>query len=508
MAQILRNPAKAAEPTYDLIIIGGGIYGVMLSLESSCRGLRSLLIERDDFGGATSFNSLRILHGGLRYLQDLDLQRFFESVAERRWFLQTFPHLVEVLPCMMPLYGDGLRRPSVLRLALWLNDLLSWRRNQGVRYERHLPAGKVIDPATTRKIFPAADMQGLQGSVVWYDAIMPDSQRVLIDSLRWSCGCGATALNYVEAQALLQTSGSAAGVVAYDWETKTHYHYKSRVVVNAAGPWCRELATRFDQDVPQLFKPTLAWNVLLNRDPVSTHALALTCKKGGGPTYFVVPWKGKILVGTRHEPVLGPVTATEPSKHTVRRFLGELNDMLPALGVGEKDIIHIFSGLAPATEVGGTEFACREKIYDHGKLNGPHGLYSISGVKFTTARLVAHKTLNRVFPERSISEVSKQRMFGPPQDVLKTRGLVDIQRLPQVDDTHWRNELSSLIAEESVQHLDDLIFRRTNLWEHATIAQELAPMISELLPWVQSRRCEEIDRVLRKLDNGNKMRRP
>lgn len=115
---IRRDPAAAAQESYDLIVIGGGIYGIALALESSRRGWRPLLLERGDFGGETSLNSLGIVHGGLRYLQSLDIIRFRESVAERRWFLAHFPDLVEPLKCLMPLYGGGLRRRSVIAAAL------------------------------------------------------------------------------------------------------------------------------------------------------------------------------------------------------------------------------------------------------------------------------------------------------------------------------------------------------------------------------------------------------
>ena len=130
MSEIIREPLDAVKKKYDLIIIGGGIYGTMLSLEASRRGLLSLLLERDDFGQHTSFNSLRIIHGGLRYLQSLDLHRFRESVSERKWFLKTFPHLIKTLPCLMPLYGNGLYHPFVLRTALLMNDILSYNRNR------------------------------------------------------------------------------------------------------------------------------------------------------------------------------------------------------------------------------------------------------------------------------------------------------------------------------------------------------------------------------------------
>src|SRR5690606_5480760 len=136
------DAAGAARERYDLVIVGGGILGACLSLESTQRGLRTLLLERDEFAETTSANSLRILHGGLRYLQSLDLKRFHESVRERRWFLERFPEHTEPLPCLMPLYGRGLKRAGVLRLALAANDLLSARRNRGVRADRALPDGE------------------------------------------------------------------------------------------------------------------------------------------------------------------------------------------------------------------------------------------------------------------------------------------------------------------------------------------------------------------------------
>src|SRR5262245_12098444 len=119
---IRREPNAATQIQYDVIIIGGGIYGACMLLEAYRLGLRALLMERDDFGGATSWNSLRILHGGLRYLQTFDLPRFRQSVRERKWFCKNFPEYIRPLPCLMPLYGQGLKRPFILRTALAIND--------------------------------------------------------------------------------------------------------------------------------------------------------------------------------------------------------------------------------------------------------------------------------------------------------------------------------------------------------------------------------------------------
>ncbi len=127
LAPLSRDLEKAQHARYDVIVVGGGIQGVCLLHEASRRGLRALLVERGDFGGQTSWNSMRVLHGGFRYLQSMDLPRYIESVRARRWFLRLFPGMTEPLDCLMPLYGDGLKRPETFRAAVWMNrQLISW----------------------------------------------------------------------------------------------------------------------------------------------------------------------------------------------------------------------------------------------------------------------------------------------------------------------------------------------------------------------------------------------
>ena len=499
MAKIIREPASAAKETYDLIVVGGGIYGAMLSLEASRRGLRSLLMERDDFGGATSFNSLRIIHGGLRYLQSLDLRRFRESVAERRWFLQTFPGLVEVLPCLMPLYGDGLRRPLILRTVLRTNDFLSRKRNQGVRPDRHLPPGRVIDAHQTRQIFPSVDTQGLEGGAIWYDAFMPNSQRLLVEILRWSCEYGATALNHVEALQLLKNKRGVTGVLAIDRMSGQTNEYRAKIVVNVTGPWCRELAARFDRDEPCLFKSSIAWNVLLNREPLADHALAVAPRKAGGRTYFLVPWKAKLLAGTGHVPWFGGQEKPMPSTEDLQEFLNDLNLAVPSLEVHQNDILYVFAGLLPVTKVGSVNLATQEVIFNHADHGGPRGLYSISGVKFTTARLVAEKILSRIYRENQVCQHTGNTTFRPPQDAQGERGIFDFDWHPVPGDSEWKDSLRLIIEEESVQHVDDLVFRRTTLWEDFSRALEIAPLVCEFFNWDDFRRSEEMVRLKEKL---------
>jgi len=500
MAGIVREPANAAREKYDLIIIGGGIYGAMLSLEASQRGLRSLLLERGDFGEHTSFNSLRIIHGGFRYLQSLDLHRFRESVRERKWFLKTFPDFIRPLPCLMPLYGNGLRRPFILAVALRVNDFLSRERNQGICSDRHISCGQVIDVDRTRAIFPSVDPQGLKGGAIWYDACVPDSQRLLLTVLRWAYEFGATALNYVEVRQLLKHKENVVGVMVIDRESGESHEYRANVVVNAAGPWCRDIAASFDRDNPILFKGSLMWNVLLDREAVSDHAVAVTPKKVDGQTYFLVPWKGKLIAGTGHTPWLkGLEEKPMPSGEQLEAFLNDLNLAVPSLGITPSDILHIFAGLLPVTKKGSITLTKRPVIFVHSDHGGPRGLYSISGIKFTTSRHVAEKTLKRIFSKKTTLAKDNHLDFIPEIEGQDSLGIYPYEWVPCADDTKWKNDLRLLIKEEAAQHLDDLIFRRTTLWENHARVLRIAPSICKLFGWDVSRSREELARLKDKL---------
>jgi glycerol-3-phosphate dehydrogenase len=486
---ITRDPLSAAQQSYDLIVVGGGIYGTMIALESARRGLRPLVLERGDFGGATSYNSLRILHGGLRYLQHCDLRRFRASVKDRQWFLQNFPDLVRPLPCIMPLYDRGMRRRSLFRFALLTNDLLSNQRNKNVPPESWIPRGHLISAKRTQEIFPLVDGSGLRGGAVWYDAWMPESHRVLIETLRWAGDLGATALNYVEALRLRQASGKVVAVEAVDHNTGETYEFRTRVVVNATGPWCSETARKFDRGESVALHHSLAWNILFDRPALSGHAAAVTPKGPGGQTYFLLPWKGKLLAGTGHAPSHDDPERPSPPESCLTRFIEDLNAAVPGLNLSGNEMLSIFAGLLPAVGPDSTNLSPREVIFDHGAQGGVEGLYSVSGVKFTTSRSVAQKIVDRLFPHRRGGEIASPRI------PVTGAGVYDQRGVPGRDDTRWGGPLRRLITEEAVCHLDDLVLRRATLSDNPQEISELAPLLCDLFPWDEKRRTAELERL-------------
>ena len=495
MGQIVRDLDAAAKRRYDVIVIGGGIYGAMLVYEGSRRGLSCLLLEKDDFGHHTSFNNLRIVHGGLRYLQTLDFHRFRESYRERSWFLKHFPHLITPLPCMMPLYGNGLRRPAVMQWALLLNDLLSGDRNHGIEKDHRIPNGKVIDARTTEELFPAVDRKNLRGAATWYDAYMPESPRIIIELLRTACGMGAFVLNYCEVVDIVTSRDKAAGVDGSDRTTGNAFRFEAPVVVNTAGPWTRKLAAKFDADYPELFRPSLAWNLLLDRPALSTHALALAPKKPNARTYFVLPYKGKMLAGTGHSPWHSePSASPMPDEVLHHDFLEDLNQAVPGLNLSPDDISHIFTGFLPAKHNGTAKLAVRETILDHSVTGGPKGLVSVSGVKFTTSRLVVEKTLNAIVARYLPGKALNQSATASGEDLPHAQPAHRLRAGSEAHEGFW-NEILKIINDEAVVHLDDLVCRRTSLWEDREFALQLAERVSAMAGWDLARQKSEIDRL-------------
>jgi glycerol-3-phosphate dehydrogenase len=483
---IERAPDRAAAEDHDLIVLGGGIYGIALCLEAARRGLKTLLVERADFGGATSWSNLRILHGGLRYLQSLDLPRFYESVGERRWFLRHFPDLVRPLPCLMPLYGRGLRRPGVFRIALALNDLLSWQRNRGVASALHLPPGRLVDTLETAKLFPQADRRGLQGGALWYDAVMLSPERIAIEMLRWACTCGATALNYTEATGLIVEQGAVRGIEAHDRLADRALRFRADRVVNATGPWSRQIARQAGQDLPGLFRPALAFNLLLKRVPIAEVALAIEPPRPAAPTYFCLPWKGLLMAGTSYAAAAENSLEAAPSEAQVAAFLADLNAAVPGLALAADDVQQVYAGLLPARSTGTIDLANREVIHNHGATGGPRGLFSVSGVKFTTARLVAEKTLRRLFG-RSLPSPRPGATRPPAMPAMGGQSLQDSGSLLDGPDEQVSARLRALVAQESVVCLDDLLLRRMDSTHAAKDRSHAAACARKLLGWDQDR---------------------
>ncbi len=319
------------------------------------------------------------------------------------------------------------------------------------------------------------------GGGLWYDAVMPDSQRVIMAILHWAVSSGAAALNYVEAERLLVENREVCGVVGRDTRSNQWFEFRAPVVVNCCGPWSSEIAERFDRAAPELFRPSLALNVILDIEPPFKTAVAVTGKQKGARTYFLYPWKGRVLAGTYHAPGNRAAAEAEPPVDEAECFLAELRDAIPGLGASMDHVLRILWGLLPVKRAGTVELTVRERILDHASSGGPQGLYSVSGVKFTTARRVAEKVLGLI--KRKAGERLPPLVSEEPPEIGTPLPWPEFQRLIGDDPSQARAIARRIVEEEAVVELSDLLLRRTDWGLCANNITEITQKFGGLLSW-------------------------
>jgi glycerol-3-phosphate dehydrogenase len=283
---------------------------------------------------------------------------------------------------------------------------------------------------------------------------MEDSERLVVESLHWACAQGATALNYVRADALILSGVGVAGVRAMDRVTGQAHDFRARRVINTAGPWARELAARLDRDLPELWRPTLAFNLAIRPSRRPTAALAVAPRPPGEPTFFLVPWKQGLLAGTQHVPIEDG-RRHGPTADEVAAFKQDVARSAPGLGLEEAEVNEVYWGWLPGEPTRRLGLATAPTIVHHDRVGGPRGLTSVVGVKFTTARAVAERVLQEVWGERLPAAAGPRPALAHDVPLVRDRIMESGWRAPEIGDV-----LSAIAHEEAVLTVEDLVQRR------------------------------------------------
>lgn len=527
---IYRDLSALTKDEFDLIVIGGGILGACVAWDGATRGLTVGLIEAGDFASGTSSNSLKIVHGGLRYLQHIDIKRMRESIKERTFWLRAAPHLVEPLPVLVPTYRGGIQRKNLLRLALALNDAISWDRNRGVCEDRQLPAGHSLSRAECIALVPELEEPGLTGGVMFYDALMYSSERLVLEVLDAAAAAGATVVNYVRFEDALPSPGGGACLRTRDVISDATFELQTRTVVNAAGPRAEDVAKRLTGDAtayPAIH--SLAMNVVV---PSRGHrvAFSVTGRERDpdavvqlGRQYFFVPWRERLLVGTAHYTFAGDPAEFQVDESDVARFLADLNSCWPGPELRRDDVLLVHSGLIPGEQGGrdrSVSFLKRPRIIDHTVHGAAYAITATTG-KYTTARrsaqAVVDLVLHRFGRTAQLCRTVRASLPGAPPstvqgllteaherlgdrldtDVLEhlvrtygRRYLAALGPLHTLDERRDRVEPSSpvikaewvhAIRHEAAIKAEDLVWRRTELGARGPVTQELIRCADSLL---------------------------
>ena len=416
---ILRDLRRLADTTFDLLVVGSGIYGALAAWEAAARGLTVALIDRADYGGGTSFNSLKTLHGGLRSLQSLNGRQMRLFIRERRAMARMAPHLVQPLPFCVPTYRHPVRNAMAMRVALAISDAVAVDRHTGLADPAlHLPRGRVVSRDECLALNPIIDGAGVTGGAVWFDYQIRQSERLLVSAVRSAVAAGAVTANYVAARSLLRDGTRVTGVTVDDAEGGSRFDVRARAVLNAAGPWAGELLTTLcgGAVAAPAARLSRAMNLVVDR-VTGTHAC------GGvvdGRFLFVVPWRDVSIVGTSHDPHDGGADLPHGTPAHVEQLLGAARVAFPGARLTTASVRLVHRGLLPMVSAVTAPVALlKESAVVNPAVSGHPGLLSIFSVRYTTAGDTAAAAVDAVMRQLDRAPgprvTGTARMSGAPQ---------------------------------------------------------------------------------------------
>ena len=394
---MLRDLRHLADTKFDVIVVGAGFYGVTAAWDAAQRGLSVAIIDKDDFGGATSFNNLKTLHGGLRSLSALNFAQMRLFIRERRTLARIVPHLVRPLPFVVTTTRSLVRSTLAWRMLLAVNDVMARDRNDGLSDPGvHLPDSAIVSKEEALRLNPVVAPEGVTGGAVWYDYQMLSTDRVTLSFLLSAVDAGACAANYVHVTRFLQQNGRVTGVKVEDKLTGDTFAIRSSVVVNAAGPWAASLLANLPVAARGTPPPRLsrAMNVI-TRKLVHDHACG---GLANGRYLFMIPWRDVSIVGTSHDAHDDTADQLKVSRWDLEAFLRDAREAFPHAGLTAADVQLIHRGLLPmiAGEGSHVQLMKESQVVDHSK-HGLAGLVSMFGVRYTTARHTAQVAVDTVF---------------------------------------------------------------------------------------------------------------
>lgn len=376
---------------FDLLVIGGGITGAGIALDATARGLKTALIEKRDFAAGTSSRSTKLIHGGLRYLENLEFGLVREGLKERLILSRTAPHLAEPFPFLIPIYKDSHRNydhPLKMRAGLILYDLLAGKYRFG--RHRRLSRDEAIEFA------PQLEQTGLRGAFLYYDGLTNDS-RLVIEVIKAAHDLGSAIANYTEAIGFLKRAdGQIGGARARDLMTGAEAEIRSRITINATGVWVNDVARLddgVDRTLTKSIRPSKGIHLTVSAGRLKVRGSWLIPSLDGHRFYFVVPWEGRVNIGTTDTDYDGSKDSPRAEAGEMTEILDAINSYFPAAQLGQEDVISSWAGLRPLISDAGASntsgISRKDEIFESGD-----GLISISGGKLTTYRLMAEQAVD------------------------------------------------------------------------------------------------------------------
>jgi glycerol-3-phosphate dehydrogenase len=452
---------------WDMVVVGGGATGVGVALDAAARGYSVLLLEQSDFGKGTSSRSTKLIHGGVRYLEQGNISLVMEALKERGLLARNAPHLVHNLAFVVPNY-DWWEAPFY-GLGLKLYDLLAGKYGFG--------ASRLLSREETMRRLPTIKTEGLRGGVIYFDGQFDDA-RLLIHLAATAAAHGAVLLNYAPVTALTKTSdGFINGVSFQNLESGEQFTASARVVINATGPFADALRLLADPAAEPLIAPSQGIHLVFDRSFLPSDHAIMVPRTSDRRVLFAIPWLGHTLVGTTDTPIPQPLLEPVPQEQEID-FILETAALYLARKPTRADVLSVFAGIRPlvrSSDAASTAALSR----DHTIRIEPSGLITICGGKWTTYRRMAEDCVDQAailarLPERP-SVTADLPIHHTDEDASLAAPLHPALPYTEV-------QVIRAAREEMACTLEDVLARRTRaLFLNAPAAIAIAPRVARLL---------------------------
>jgi len=552
-----RNINSLKDQHFDILIIGGGISGSAIAWDAITRRYKVALIEKNDYGHATSMATSKLIHGGMRYLAQLDFKVVRESLKERRFFEQNIPHQIFPMPFLFPIYTHTPTPKFIMNIGLTLYDILSYDKNKLTDKSKHLKNHKWVSKQEALKFEPNLNPVNLKGAFIFYDTMNVHPERTNVDFAMSAIDAGAKMLNHLSFQEFILEKNESqsqkkmpspkkkrvVGIIAKDELTNKKFNIFAKTIVNASGPWGDKILSKV---LPQEY--TLVRSKGIHIIVPKIHGeFAVSFETKNKKHFFMLPWRGKTLIGTtdtefKDEP--DNLTVTQQDKE---EFIQLINENFP-VNLTTNDIVHSYAGIRPLveeSEVSSTYKTSRKhEIIDHGKTDKVYGLISVFGGKYTTSRSLAEETVKLIAKRYKLPKAKSQTIQIPLRAGEVTNNFEDFiysakkeakslgksadgliehliefygknyqkvlfyveqdKKLLKLIDKNFKHILAEIyyaVNDEQAQTVSDFLLRRAGLGNEGLLNKKSVQLVAEtmakLLNWNKSKIQKEINDYLK-----------
>ncbi len=475
---------------WDFIIVGGGATGLGIAVDAATRGFKTMLLEMDDFSKGTSSRSTKLVHGGIRYLQQGNVSLVLEALRERGLMIQNAPHLVQNQSFVVPNY-DWWEGPFY-GVGLKVYDMLAGKLGLG--------PSKYLSLKKTRELLPTIKTEGLKGGVIYYDGQFDDS-RLAINLAQTSAENKGVLLNYVKVTDLIKSNDMVQGVKARDMLSGEEYEINGRVVINATGVFTDSLLKLDDPNAKPIIAPSQGIHIIIDKKFLPGNTAIMVPQTDDGRVLFAVPWHDKIVLGTTDTAVDGPSLEPVAMEEEIEFVLSHAAKYLDG-NPTRKDVRSVFAGLRPLVKMGESKHTA-SLSRDHILLVNPSGLVTITGGKWTTYRKMAQDVVDQasiiagLSPGNCVTE--NLRIHGWLKNIDKSDSqyyygsdLVSIKKMvkeqPELGEklhdrlSYIKAEVVWAVRNEMAMTVEDVLSRRMRaLLLDAKASLEVAPEVARLM---------------------------